>query len=252
MTTLLADAPIGSHFAQFHRDVGALTDAVTAFLEAGLRRRNSVIVIATPVHSELFLERLAAKRLEQERVEVLDAEAVLGQFMRDGMPDWEDFRRTMAEVLERAQPAGEGQATRIYGELANLLWQRAQRPGAIRLEEFWTALGRLYPFSLYCAYTLDTHCEDCYAAPLEEIGRTHADILGTEDDDRFGAALDAASKDIFGIALSQMAGFIGHESERRFPSGQRTMLWVKRNLPSSTAVLAERARHYFKETRPPR
>lgn len=252
MSHLLADAPVGSHFAQFHRDVEALTDAVTVFLEAGLRRRNNVVVIATPVHSELFLERLAAKRLEQERVEVLDAEALLGQFMRDGMPDWEDFRRTMAEVLERAQASGGGQATRMYGEMANLLWQRGHRLGAIRMEEFWTALSRLHPFSLYCTYTLDTQCEDCYAAPLEEIGRTHVDILGTEDDDRFGAALDAASKDIFGIALSQMAGFIGQEGERRFPSGQRTMLWVKRHLPSSTAVLAERARRYFKETRPPR
>jgi hypothetical protein len=27
------------------------------------------------------------------------------------------------------------------------------------------------------------------------------------------------------------------------------MLWVKRNLPMSTAQLAERARHYFKENR---
>jgi len=27
------------------------------------------------------------------------------------------------------------------------------------------------------------------------------------------------------------------------------MLWVKRNLPMSTAQLAERARHYFRDTR---
>jgi len=40
------------------------------------------------------------------------------------------------------------------------------------------------------------------------------------------------------------------DGERRFPTGQRTMLWVKRNLPSSTARLAERARHYFKDARP--
>jgi len=65
-------------------------------------------------------------------------------------------------------------------------------------------------------------------------------------------ALDAASRDVFGVPLSQMVGFSthAHEGERRFPSGQRTMLWVKRNLPSSTARLAERARHYYKDARP--
>ncbi|HLQ59995.1 MAG TPA: hypothetical protein VK113_10810, partial [Gemmatimonadales bacterium] len=57
---------------------------------------------------------------------------------------------------------------------------------------------------------------------------------------------DQASKEIFGIALTQMAGLSKQEETRRFPSGQRTMLWVKRNLPLSTPQLAERARHYFR------
>jgi hypothetical protein len=40
---------------------------------------------------------------------------------------------------------------------------------------------------------------------------------------------------------------VSKEDGARFPSGQRTMLWVKRNLPMSTAQLAERARHYFRD-----
>ena len=103
-----------------------------------------------------------------------------------------------------------------------------------------------YPFALYCGYTMDTHCEKAYAAPLEELGRTHTDILGTPEDEQFGIALDRASKEIFGISLTQMAGVSRQDGARRFPSGQRAMLWVKRNLPMSTAQLAERARHYFK------
>jgi len=49
-----------------------------------------------------------------------------------------------------------------------------------------------------------------------------------------------------------MAGMTNHDGARRFPSGQRTMLWVKRNLPLSTAQLAERARRYLQEFSPKR
>src|SRR5258706_4218382 len=104
-------------------------------------------------------------------------------------------------------------------------------------------------FSLYCGYTMDTQSESSYAGPLEELGRTHTDILGTPDDEQFGVALDRASKDIFGISLTQMAGVSRQEGARRLSSRQRTMLWVKRNLPMSTAQLAERARQYFRENR---
>jgi hypothetical protein len=95
---------------------------------------------------------------------------------------------------------------------------------------------------------MDTQSERSYAAPLEELGRTHSDILGTPEDEEFGVALDRASKEIFGISLTQMAGVSKEDETRRFPSGQRTMLWVKRNLPLSTSQLAERARHYFRDS----
>ena len=82
------------------------------------------------------------------------------------------------------------------------------------------------------------------------MGRTHSDILGTPEDERLGVALDRASKEIFGIPLTQMAGVSRHDGARRFPSGQRTMLWVKRNLPMSTAQLVARARKYFGDIHP--
>ena len=108
----------------------------------------------------------------------------------------------------------------------------------------------LYPFSLFCSYMLDVHHDHTYNGPLEEIGRTHSDVIGTAEDERFRVALDAASRDVFGVPLSQMVGFSGHnhEGERRFPSGQRTMLWVKRNLPSASTAVLERARQYFEES----
>ena len=255
MSALLIEAPVNRHFAQLHRDPQALTDAVTLYLETGLRRGNGVVCIATPLHTDLFLARLRADDLDpgeflrSGQLELHDAELTLRKFMRNDVPDWEDFRRALGAVFERIQAFGRG-TTRAYGEMVNVLWQEGKQEAAIRLEEYWNELARLYPFSLFCSYLLDVHHDHAYNGPLEEIGRTHSDILGTADDERFRVALDAASRDVFGVPLSQMVGFSrnGHDGERRFPSGQRTMLWVKRHLPSASAAVLERARRYYEDS----
>src|SRR6266511_2802554 len=254
MSPLLIEAPVNRHFAQLHRDRRALTEAVTLYLQTGLRRGNGIVVIASPAHTDLFLDRLREDDLDPGmylkagQLELHDAELTLRKFMRNDMPEWEDFRRAMGAIFERVGAFGRG-TTRAYGETVNLLWQEGKQQAAIRLEEYWNELAHLYPFSLFCSYMLDVHDDYAYAGPLEEIGRTHSDIIGTPDDERFRVAVDAASRDVFGVPLSQMVGFSRRRGsgEQRFPSGQRTMLWVKRNLPSASAAVLERARYYYEE-----
>jgi len=255
VSPLLLDAPVNRHFAQLHRDAEALTDAVTLYVQTGLRRGNSVVVIASPVHTDLFFTQLRADDLDpgpflkSGQLELHDAELTLRKFMRNDMPDWEDFHRAMAAIFERVRAFGRG-TTRVYVEMVNLLWQEGKQDAAIRLEEYWNELARLYPFSLFCGFMLDVHHDQAYNGPLEEIGRTHSDILGTADDERFCVALDAASRDVFGVPLSQMVGLSQHRDsgEHRFPNGQRTMLWVRRNLPSASGAVLERARRYYEDT----
>jgi hypothetical protein len=257
-STLLTDAPTGRHFAQFHRHTEAqdrrrdtLTESAFAFVEAGLERGESVLVIAGADQRDRLFKHLAAGKFPPQslrdpgQLSVLDAEQITAQLVVAGLPEWATFRNALAPVLSRLHPSG--RSTRVYSEMANALWQAGNTAAAIQVEDFWNALAGTYAFSLYCGYTMDTQSEHSYAAPLEELGRTHSDILGTPDDEEFGVALDRASKEIFGISLTQMAGVSKQGETRRFPSGQRTMLWVKRNLPLSTSQLAERARHYFRE-----
>ena len=249
---LLIEAPVNRHFAQLHRDPQALTEAVTLYLETGLRRGNGVVAIATPQHVDLFLARLrehdldAGPFLKSGQLELHDAELTLRKFMCNDVPIWEDFRRALGAVFDRVQAFGRG-TTRAYGEMVNVLWQEGKQGAAIALEEYWNELARLYPFSLFCSYMLDVHHEHAYHGPLEDIGRTHSDIIGTPEDERFCAALDAASQDVFGVPLSEMVGYARRRDsgEHRFPSGQRTMLWVKRNLPSAAAAVLARARRYY-------
>lgn len=252
--TSLVDAPTGRHLAQFHRDVESLTESAFVFLEAGLRGGNSVLVVAPTDRVEQLFDRLAAGRFHPKslsdsgQLAVLDETAIVRHVVNGGTPEWTGVRAMLGPMLSRLRTYGSG--TRIYAEIANALWESGNTDAAIALEDFWNALAQSYQFALYCGYCMDTHSDQCYAAPLEELGRTHSDILGTPDDERLGVALDRASKEIFGISLTQMAGVSRQDAARRFPSGQRTMLWVKRNLPMSTPQLVERARYYFKDNHP--
>lgn len=247
--TLLAEAPPGRHFAQFHRDTNALTESAFVFLEAGIRSSNSLLVIAPAARVDQLFDRLASARfhpkslIDSGQLAVMDSTPIIEQLVANGSSEWARFRGMLGPVLARLRPFG--RATRIYSEIANLLWEAGQTDAAIRLEELWNALADAHSFSLFCGYTMDTQCEHSYAGPLEELGRTHSDILGSHEDEQFGAALDRASRELFGISLAQMAGGTRQDGSLRFPSGQRTMLWVKRHLPMSTAQLVERARLYL-------
>src|SRR5712664_4326699 len=251
---LLVEAPTGRHFAQFHRDTedqdrrrDTLTESALAFVEAGLRRGDSVLVIAGADHRDRLFDRLAEGKFRPQslhnpgQLSVLDAGEIMTQLVAGGLPEWAPFRNALAPVLSRLQPSGRG--TRVYCEMANALWHAGNTAAAIRVEDFWNALAGTYPFSLYCGYTMDTHSEHSYAAPLEELGRTHSDILGTPEDEEFGIALDRTSKEIIGLSLTQMAGVSKQDETLRFPCVLLSMLWVKRSLPLSTSQLAVWARH---------
>jgi len=258
LRVLLIDAPVGRHFAQIHRDSAALVESVGQFIETGLTRGNGVIVLADAKNTDLFLQRLRRGELDPEhfrrsgQLTLLDADSMLERIMRGSMPDWTEFRRTIGSVLESVQTLGRS-ATRVYGELVSLLWRSGRAPAAIRLEEYWNEMARLYPFCLFCGYMIDGTDSESYAHPIQEIGRTHPDVLATEEDTRFQAALDAASRDVFGIPLSEMLSLAGLEQnpgEHRLPTGQRTMLWIMRNMPGSSADVLERARRYYQKPPP--
>jgi hypothetical protein len=226
---------------------------VSHFLEVGLRRRQGVIAIATPATLDVFRGRLAAKHLDPEsyvrrgQLLIHDADEMLSHIMRRGRPQWEAFQRIVGNALESVQVFGRGRI-RAYGEMVNILWRDGRRDAAIELEEFWNALGRLYPFCLFCGYMLDSHDPACYHGPIHEIGRTHSDILATADDERFQTALDAACQEIFGVALSEMVRLASqedHPGESRLPAGRRTMLWIMRHMPGSSGDVLERVRRHY-------
>lgn len=253
LSTLLLDAPVGRHFAQLHSDRADLVSSVGLFLKTGLDRGNGVVLVASRSHLDGYLDYLGRNGADPElarrsgQLVVRNAEDTLARIMVGEMPDWGNFRRLIGTMLEEVQAFGRT-TTRAYGEMVNVLWREGRPLAAIRLEEYWNELARLYPFSLFCGYMLDSHDPATYRHPLAEIGRTHSDVLATPHDERFREALDHASRDIYGIPLTQLLGMSGHEDgpgERRLPEGQRTMLWIMRHLPETSAAVLRRVRHYY-------
>jgi len=106
--------------------------------------------------------------LKSGQLELHDADQTLRKFMRNDMPDWEDFRRAMASVFERVRAFGRG-TTRVYGGTVNLLWQEGKQEAAIRLEEYWNDLARQYPSHCSAATCSMSMTNKAYAGPLEEI-----------------------------------------------------------------------------------
>jgi len=256
--SLLAEAPSGRHFAQFHRDTDSEDRRRDTLTESAFNHSSKrACGAATACWSsrgqsrDRLFERLAAGKISPQslrdpgQLSVLDAEQITAGLVAGGLPEWHRFgARSRPPCLA---PAIRPRHARLC-EIANALWHA----GTPRPRSASRTSGIPWPDVLVFPL-LRLH--DGYAVralvrgPARGVGRTHSDILGTPEDEEFRGRADRASKEIFGISLTQMTGISKEDGARRFPSGQRTMLWVKRNLPMSTAQLAERARHYFRETR---
>lgn len=249
---LLVESPQSRHFCQIHRNAGSLKAALAVFVESGLRRGETVLVIASGSRRAAVVAGIdagganAAGLQAAGRLLLLDGRMLLKRFMRGSMPDWPSFHATVGEIIESvSRPHVK---LRIYGEMVSDLWRAGNPDAAICLEEFWNRLADHYRFSLYCGYELDGMDASPYAAPLEEIGRTHAGVVATNDDPAFLAAIDNASRDVLGIPVSHLLSSSGSQTcngAHRLPLAYRTLWWLYRNMPSAMIKILRRAERYI-------
>jgi hypothetical protein len=133
--------------------------------------------------------------------------------------------------------------------MVNLLWRAGQTAAALRLEGFWNELARLYPFGLFCGYMLDSRDVSIHAGRLHEIGRPLGDVVAAPHDQVFREALNQASHDVFGLPLCRLVGLPSPvpPGSPLPPPDQRTMLWMMRQAPASSAEVLEQARVQYQQ-----
>ena len=129
---VLTERLAGEHIAQLYSSDTVLIESLRIFTTHGLSRREAVLLVLTPSHRDLLLERLAADGLDvgglqgEGQLLVQDAATLLASIVLDGMPDETLFAANVADIIERARSGGT-RKVRVFGEMVNLLW-RSTRP----------------------------------------------------------------------------------------------------------------------------
>ncbi len=139
--------PTPHHGVQVYDEDETLLQALEAYVMRGAQENKTTVVIATPEHRQMLLERLELWDLGHAFLG-LDAQHTLDRFMRGGLPDPGLFETVVGQLV-RSQVANGFQA---FGEMVSLLWQQGNVEGTYALERLWGALQQDVAFSLLCAY----------------------------------------------------------------------------------------------------
>lgn len=174
---------LNRHEACFYSDELCFVDEFTQFIAAALKGGSTTIVIATQLHREAFLSRLRAHGLdiataiEEGRYISLDAAETVSTFMVNGMPDPGRFFKVTSELIMKAQGAPEKKVrVAACGECAPLLWSQGNADGALRLEQLWDAIAKIYEIDVLCGYALGSFQGGVGSYIFDKLCAAHSDV----------------------------------------------------------------------------
>ena len=182
------------HVVQLYERDTELVESAGAYLIDALRAGEVAITITTPEHRAAFEARMREAGIDVDHAAAagsyiaLDAQKTLARFIVNHRPDAAAFDEVVGGLIEEA--ADSGRPVRAYGEMVAVLWEGGHVTAAVELEGLWNDLGRQLPFSLYCAYRVESVAGDTQSAALNEVCHLHSAVVG-EDTRAFTATLDA-------------------------------------------------------------
>ncbi|HEV7374246.1 MAG TPA: ATP-binding protein [Pyrinomonadaceae bacterium] len=238
------------HFVQFYETDGFLLNSLNGFVGAGLSAGEAVIVVATKEHRAGLEELLKASSLDVFTARAtgqyvsLDAGETLSKFMVDGQPEPELCAEIIGSIIKRA---AEGRPrVRIFGEMVALLWAEGNCDAAIRLEELWNNLGKIHPFSLFCAYTMNGFNGEEFVERLGNVCAGHSRVIPAES----YTSLDSADERLRAITvLQQKARSLEAEvAERKKAEEQLRVSLISEQIARAEAETANRLKDEFLAT----
>jgi MEDS: MEthanogen/methylotroph, DcmR Sensory domain len=168
------------HSVQIYANDETFLGTLEAFVRAGLRVGESVVVITTLAHRTALEKRLTARGIDMTAVKArdqfitLDARTSLESFMVNGYPDPELFKSFVEGLLARAH--ANGGRVRAFGEMVAMLWAQGHKEATLQLEQFWDKFCEEKTFCLFCAYPKSGFTQDVNTS-LDEICATHSKII---------------------------------------------------------------------------
>jgi DNA-binding NarL/FixJ family response regulator len=169
------------HEAAFYDSEKQLLDEWTIIAEVALNSGATFIVVAGDSILYGLQESLRARGVNLARavgegryVSFTVAE-IRPKFMVDDWPDetrfWEDATSMMmaaAKASKSAQPS-----IVACGEIAPTLCRQGNTEAAIRVEQLWDELARMYQLDVFCGYSGDCACRDRRGDVFDRICATH-------------------------------------------------------------------------------
>jgi len=150
----------GHHGVQIYTDDTTFVESIADFLADGLAASQPTLVIATPLHCELIVGELSARRfdvpalLASGSILLLDARETIDVVILNGRPEPKRFREAVGLALDRVARSSGEHVVRVYDELVDVLWRDGNIDGALKLEELWNGLLKTHQFSLLCGYAM--------------------------------------------------------------------------------------------------
>ncbi len=225
----------GSHAAHLYSDSQSLCEVVAEFARQAIADGKSMLLLATPQHTETTLEHLemlgvdVAAACASGQIHCHDAFRLLEYIMDGGQPDRIIFDGLVCDALTRINERKHS-GIAVFGELVNVLCEHGRPDAAELLEQWWNTLIEQYGLSLLCGYRadpLDGESQTCVAMAC----RTHAHLT-VEDERGLHESFDAAlrehfpdgDRDALRAALAERAGGPGLDSSARAIIGLRQVM----------------------------
>ena len=152
------------HEVQFYSDDALLLDTFAGFIAVALKSGRAAIVVITELHRDGLVSRLKEQGLDvdaatQQGIYIqLDVNKTLSTFMVNDMPDSTRFFPVVGGLIEAAAKAARQQHHGVVacGECSPLLWAEGKADAAIRVEQLWNEVGKIFGVDILCGYALSS------------------------------------------------------------------------------------------------
>ena len=152
------------HEVQFCSDDGVLLDTFARFIAVALNAGHPAIVAIAESHRDGLVLRLKTLGLDVDAATQqgtyiqLDVAETLSTFMVNDMPDAARFFEVVGGLVEAAAKAAKREHSRVVacGECSPLLWAQGKPDAAIRLEQLWDDVGKIFEVDILCGYALSS------------------------------------------------------------------------------------------------
>ena len=162
----------GAHLVELYDCEAALETSLLAFLRP-THADGTCLLAATPQHCDV-VAAAAPAAVSDGRIVLLDAQELVHQLLRDGMPDPDAFATIVGGLLDAASETPG--PIRIYGEMVAVLWEQGNVAGAMALEDLWNELAQTRSFALMCGYPARFFDDPATASAFAQLCEQHTSV----------------------------------------------------------------------------